>query len=806
MEEIFAKQVNLGFLEDCMKNKEPLLFTIVSTTGVSEIDMPIKVCAKQYIFDKEVQGYVEKSSFAEMVQCSEEALKHAIDCVGNYDVFYNGGINQEEYAKGTNVLSQSQFKEKFDSFLNSVEPNSQYVVNSSKFTLSMLDKIDCADCYKLAKEEYRYVDILEVGKEMLTRDNATEYMNVTKSGKVSLPSLPALYSYINGKPHNEEDVIIGGEKRISAMFETAVWDARKLNLIPSDREQHFATIHKEQYDDMVQRGKTAYQNASNSQKAEFWKKKGIITENIDRNTDCDLNKLLDFLSGEDKKKGIVTYQVATTGFNNGNKPIQIAMTSYVLDDNQNLKVRGVMATDIAISSKDFDKVINDKTFDAFAYTGIDVEKYKNGDNSFAPSVKNVASIDNAIDMIMKFHKLHNEEEWLYLSNGKVNNSDLTYSQSALVHLANMPINKIPTLDFSQIVKEYTSLCISENKENAIFKDTNPQNLSLSEIGTSLDIETTSTLDKVCAMMSAVDCIYAQFKAEKSLELAQNENTKENTNEKAVSNNDKLTTNSANSTINYDYIDVDYEDYIDDDYGISDIDNEVHEKATRSQFENGMSQEELDILSEIEGEPLTSTETVTKVTKTETVAYEKTGASQNREIYSNIKNDKVPIIKVDGEVTKVGETPIKHISEVAKEVSKSNTDTNKVVVAESNNADLSALIKAIAEQTVAFNSNTEALKEQNAILREQNAIMKEQNALYLNAFASIVKTIDNADREQPKTVLETLDNVADNIKTVMDKVSGNAKDELRKANECISKSQQIIDKDTDKTVRKQAIKG
>jgi len=678
-------------MENAINERNNFVFMVVSTTGIDnsacDAHSPTRVCVKEYEYDKEVGAYKQALVFDELVKCTDEGLQHAIANKDKYDVFQNGGIDATAYINGDNVLSVDEFKAKFTRFMEGFDKDTVYIANGTKFCISYMDKIGCADMLKALDEDERIIDQTTLTKEYFNK----------KGIESRTATLDVLNHYVNHKEIASAEKIMGTDKRTESMANFMIHYGRENKWLYNDTVVFYNENNKEQYESMVRKGKEKYLESDFEGKFTTLLSSNVISHDvIDRDYPCDLNELYDVLEGKSDKKGIIIMQSATTGFTANDYPIQLTATVYELGK-ESLEGVCVMSMDINADRNSINKAIQNKekgSFDAFTYTGINLDDYMKGISS---SEGGVLSPDEAVDMINRFFKQYSTDEYALISNGKARNSDLSFTQNSMSKIGNLGVCNAPYIDFAQVVKEYTYERMSNDLPNRVIDldsiDGSNFKFSLECIAENngLEVFNKHTIDKCFAMASIVDSIYQDARERiHGIEIsAQKDDEKEHSakslevspTQENVSLNDFVAGIVSGDVLNNaDVAPADVAPALDDDT--------YFEIPTQAE-----------LLADIEVQAIMNGSEYGTRSLNE----------RERELYSNKHNDTVPIVVTDGNVKQVGEAPIKHISEAVE------SKENKVA---DSNVDYSSSIAVLTKQTTALTENTNALREQNDLLKRQ----------------------------------------------------------------------------------------
>lgn len=638
MKSNFYAAPNLMMLEETLKKHEPYAVINVSTTGLdnSEFDKhsPTRVCVQEYVWDDKTKKYEEGLAFDKMVKCGDEALQKALE-PNAYDVFENGGIDREAYIKGENVLEQAEFAKAYSDFMESLKKETMLIANGASFAKHYLDKIECGDSLQDKIDNYKLLDQTHLTKEYFTKNNVS-------SAKTTLE---AMRDYLAGTQGNK---IIGGDSRIKVINSFVTRYGRDTGILEDERTSYFRTADAEQYQAFVDSGVKKYRNADFEGKLATLTAKGVINEEavMNRDGDCNLNRLFDVLEGKNGNKGFTVMQAATTGFHSGNAPIQITAAAYELKDGVPVATNRGIAFNIQADKRSLQQALQEaekaengdsKYFDAFKYTGINKDEYVIG--------KKVVPQEEALKRISDYFKAFTPNDYPIITNGTAN-SGVSFTQDCLKSLGNLPAFDAPHIDFTQAVKEYCYLAYNSAEY--------PKNVILDENKWE---EKTFGLDSIAKHneAGAIDntkrkCLYVGLLV-KNIAQQQNELFRE----------------------------INEEKFMEDDGGYSNI-MEANEKS-------------VDANSYVEDEVLADIIDGDYITK---------AANNHGNLYSDMKNDTVDVVKGE-KIQKIGEASIKHVSEAFTPTSQQGVDVNLLVqtIAEQNKMLMEQnkmLIKVLEEQS------------------------------------------------------------------------------------------------------------
>lgn len=648
MKSNFYAAPNLMMLEETLKDHEPYAVINVSTTGLdnSEFDKhsPTRVCVQEYVWNESSKRYDEGLSFDKTVKCNDEALQKALE-PNAYDVFENGGIDREAYIKGEGVLEQAEFAKAYSDFMESLKKETMLIANGASFAKHYLDKIGCGDSLQNKIDNYKLLDQTHLTREYFAKNNISSSKN----------TLEAMRDHLTGA---KGDKIIGGDSRIKVINDFVTRYGRDTGVLEDEMTSHFRMADAEQYQSFVDSGVEKYRNADFEGKLTTLTAKGVINAEavIDRESDCNINRLFDVLEGKNGNRGFTVMQVATTGFHAGNAPIQITAAAYELKDGVPVSTNKGIAFNIQADRRSLQQALQEADkgkFDAFKYTGINRDEYVSG--------KKVVPQEEALKRISNYFKAFTPSDFPIITNGTAN-SGVSFSQDCLKTLGNLPAFDAPHIDFTQAVKEYCYLAYNSDEypKNAILNENtwSEKTFGLEDIAKHNDAGAIDNTKRKCLFVG----LLVKNIAEQQNELFRN---------------------------------IDEEKFMEDDGGYSNI-MEAKEKAA-------------DEKEYIEDEVLANIVDGDYVTKP------LGEQGQHGNLYSDVRGDKIDVVQSDN-VQKIGEAPIKHISEA---------------------------FAATGQQTVDVNLLVQTIADQNKMLMEQNKMLMK----VLEEQSQMLKAALGLDRER-----------------------------------------------------------
>ena len=719
----FEVSVSLMQLKEILNEKQPYSMLVVSTTGLdSEAfngNMPTRVYLEQYSFDEELKQYKSEFVFDKLVECGKEALEYAINNKEKYDVFKHGDINEQDYINGKNVLTQGEFKKEFDRVMDAVkESNSTLILNGGmKHCHYFLEKINCGNALlelngsdkilnqtRITQEYFKQKGISEkVTLENLRNAIASspthsfisneELMNDFKS----LPKEDFLKNHTNisEKAYDVTKIdydrrnseIIGAKNRVEVINNFMTFYGREVKALENEYYAYQRESYSEQIADLSRKGKENYKSSNLEQKIDFFINKKIIDVDKINNGESEYHKLVESLN-DTTKKGIIILHTATTGMDSKAPipqrtgfPIQITM---MVVNKEWSKMGDTF--DIKVPNRELlkaEETAKKGGFDIFADAGIDIEKYKSGDK--------VVTVEKAIDRIENFFKKYPIEDYTLITLGGTNGTNKSFAQVSLENMGNLEICNAPSIDLTQAIKEYTYIQYNnpEYKENVLFDVDKIQKFGIKDIAEANGVEDLSGTKVKCCYV--IQCIIKEmseqynelFKEHQkdSLEVNTKEQTKDNfiKADNKVNNIEEKGINSTNNSNAYGLFEA---------FQVSD----GASLETTINIERTIKNSELDVEKSKEERFRARREELAR----------RSEAREQGRLYSDKINDKADVVV--GNVEKVGEVNIPHVSEAFKN--------------QTNNSVEDKLFETIKLLTETISEQKETIKEQNKIIQKQ----------------------------------------------------------------------------------------
>lgn len=469
-------------VQAALKTHVPYITMAVSSTGLNNSEFnghqPTRVCCQEYVFDDKNEEYIPGIHFDKLVKCSAQALNAALSNK-DYDVFAQGGIDRAAYMSGQGVLEIDDFRKGFSDFLKGTEPHTTFIANNARFCIEMLDTIGCADFIKEKKDAHEVLD-----QPALTRAFFKEHGLDAKAG-----ALESLRDYIDKKQDNGEK-IVGVDNRCKLMGKFVEYCGREKSILISQEEATFNRIANTYLEDASERGREKYRNSTVDDKLTTLIASNRLDERCkERDFDCDLNHFYNILDGKTKAKGIVIMHCATTDVNPPLVPIQFSASVYPIENGRMTAVPETkFSMDIEADARSVQKALarrDDvnprKKFDAFKFTGIDYEHaYSQGKMTTLDgqvSEKALFSEKKAAMGINSFFERYSPTEYPIITISKDKEGKRGFAQAAVAGLGNLPVVDAPSIDFSQLIKEYVYCAHNDSDydKNVLFDESKDLN-------------------------------------------------------------------------------------------------------------------------------------------------------------------------------------------------------------------------------------------------------------------------------------------------------------------------------------------
>lgn len=252
--------------------------------------------------------------------------------------------------------------------------------------------------------------------------------------------------------------------------------------------KHFDEEDKAKKQVWSEKGKKRYKEADIDDKIQILlNMKSVDMEKIlDPTSNCDLNKLRTIINGEAENKGFTILQAGTTGFGAGNQPTQISMRTYAINKDGTFKAIAGTSFMIQADKESLEKAVkiaDNGGFDVFAHGGINREEYlqlceagkSDKERNFYTSAIAAQKIEAYFSKGSETQKEnYPTDKYPIISAGSGSrNKEISFSQEALKKICNTLALSSPSVDFSQVIKEYTILVHSNpdyENQNVLFPD------------------------------------------------------------------------------------------------------------------------------------------------------------------------------------------------------------------------------------------------------------------------------------------------------------------------------------------------
>lgn len=522
----FPTTPNLKKLEETMKEHKPFAVMAMSTSGVDAEAEPIRAVVQEYVFNDELKTYEKGIGFDEMVKCSQEQLDKMLTDE-HYDYFGNAGIDKDAYIRGEGVLSKEDFSKSYTSFMKALEQDGKelLIINGgATFAEGQLAKVSpeaqqtikdkaldrtAISQTSLTSEYFRRHDI----HEKVTLENLRDAIMPSPSGSFKnmlMENSPRMDDFKSMSKEEfcktagvtsyqydatvrdfklHEDKIIGADARVELIAHFAEIDGREKGILESEYDSHWREADVKGREQRSEEGKVKYQNYDYEQKLNTLVSQGVVEPEVvlDRSSDCDLNKFLNVMEkkgidGESQNKGFVVIQAATTGFDKRGvgEPIQVSAIAFDLNEDGSIEpVGGISEYNIKASDRAVINAVNQAErgkFDAFKYADVDVDKYRSGEG--------VHSKEESLKELSDFFKSYPSSDYPIVSNGSGKNDPaLTFSQEALLSLGSVEaFGSHNSIDFTQVIKEYSYAAYHrDGAESVVAKEDEIKNFGLDAI-------------------------------------------------------------------------------------------------------------------------------------------------------------------------------------------------------------------------------------------------------------------------------------------------------------------------------------
>ncbi len=705
---------NLKMLEDTIRNHKDYCVFGIATTGIDDGETehyPTKIVLKKMKYDVTARLYAEDYSLNLTVKAPDTAVSAALENE-RYDALKEAGIDKDDYVKGINVKSIEEAQNEVKYFLSSLGDTVMIAQSNIDFSKKYLEKIGCENIIN----NRNVIDFTKLLKEYFEG----------KDDSLKRFSLDSVSKYIKAPSLTEPDLSV---KKVKLANDIITYIGKQEDIVSKMAEHIQAEDKKKQaeYDAFVEEGKAKYANSSYKDKFDMLVNRSNLQTDVKNQKD--LNTLQDTLKNN---KDYCVLQIATTGFKPSEADIIKLTCIYIKNIDGKYKPADKLEFNIAASPQNIIKAENNKSYDYFGEAGIDLLAYKNGD---------YISKEDAVNSLNQFLSKY--------SCTLVCGSGTDFTKRFLDTLGQI---KYPEcVDFNQALKEFEYNAIMEGLYEPIAL---PTNFSLKDVcearknAFGINYDLTGTFNKAKTVAVLVNEMDKSFEGRLKPVLVQDNivadsNIKTDTDENlimpdSVDTSDETDEISEEQENEYEADEVSEDEYIDygEDYGeYRHMYEDDYEETNGYTFtkdvadydiddlDNTERKESANALRELKEENISlNKESDTPVSK----MMENDNNDTVRQIYSNLKDDHVDI--VTGDVTKVGETAIPHVSEALKD---------EAPVPEIKQPDVIDLTPIVEE----LKAHNELLKVQNEQLILQNKQTKE----LLDGYKTEIKEL----REQQK---------------------------------------------------------
>lgn len=690
---------NLKMLEDTIRNHKDYCVFGIATTGIDDGETehyPTKIVLKKMKYDVTARLYAEDYSLNLTVKAPDTAVSAALENE-RYDALKEAGIDKDEYVKGINVKSIEETQNEIKYFLSSLGDTVMIAQSNIDFSKKYLEKIGCENIIN----NRNVIDFTKLLKEYFEG----------KDDSLKRFSLDSVSKYIKAPSLTEPDLSV---KKVNLANDIITYIGKQEDIVSKMAEHIQAEDKKKQaeYDAFVEEGKAKYANSSYKDKFDMLINRSNLQTDVKNQKD--LNTLQDTLKNN---KDYCVLQIATTGFKPSEADIIKLTCIYIKNIDGKYKPADKLEFNIAASPQNIIKAENNKSYDYFGEAGIDLLAYKNGDY-----ISKEAAVNSLNDFLSKYPCT------------LVCGSGTDFTKRFLDTLGQI---KYPEcVDFNQALKEFEYNAIMEGLYEPIAL---PTNFSLKDVcearknAFGINYDLTGTFNKAKTVAVLVNEMDKSFEGRLKPVLVQDKTEKTNTDENLImpdsvdisEETDEISEEQEDEYIDYgeDYgeyrhmYEDDYEEtngytFTKDvaDYDIDDLDNTERKESANALRE--LKEENISLNKE-------SDTTVSKM-------MENDNNDTVRQIYSNLKDDHVDI--VTGDVTKIGEASIPHVSKAKEDVPVKSENTPQTTI------DLSPIVEELK-------AHNELLKVQNEQLILQNKQTKE----LLDGYKTEIKEL----REQQK---------------------------------------------------------
>lgn len=706
---------NLKMLEDTIRNHKDYCVFGIATTGIDDGETehyPTKIVLKKMKYDVTARLYAEDYSLNLTVKAPDTAVSAALENE-RYDALKEAGIDKDEYVKGINVKSIEEAQNEVKYFLSSLGDTVMIAQSNIDFSKKYLEKIGCENIIN----NRNVIDFTKLLKEYFEG----------KDDSLKRFSLDSVSKYIKAPSLTEPDLSV---KKVKLANDIITYIGKQEDIVSKMAEHIQAEDKKKQaeYDAFVEEGKAKYANSSYKDKFDMLINRSNLQTDVKNQKD--LNTLQDTLKNN---KDYCVLQIATTGFKPSEADIIKLTCIYIKNIDGKYKPADKLEFNIAASPQNIIKAENNKSYDYFGEAGIDLLAYKNGDY-----ISKEAAVNSLNDFLSKY------------SCTLVCGSGTDFTKRFLDTLGQI---KYPEcVDFNQALKEFEYNAIMEGLYEPIAL---PTNFSLKDVcearknAFGINYDLTGTFNKAKTVAVLVNEINKSFEGRLKPVLVQDNivadsNIKTDIDENlimpdSVDTSDEADEISEEQENEYEADEVSEDEYIDygEDYGeYRHMYEDDYEETNGYTFTKDVADYDIDDLDNTERKESANAlrelkeENISLNKESDTTVSKMMENDNNdtvRQIYSNLKDDHVDI--VTGDVTKVGEASIPHVSEALKD-------------------DVSVKSENAPQTTIDLSPIVEELKAHNELLKVQNEqliLQNKQTKELLDGYKTEIKEL----REQQK---------------------------------------------------------
>ena len=705
---------NLKMLEDTIRNHKDYCVFGIATTGIDDGETehyPTKIVLKKMKYDVTARLYAEDYSLNLTVKAPDTAVSAALENE-RYDALKEAGIDKDDYVKGINVKSIEEAQNEVKYFLSSLGDTVMIAQSNIDFSKKYLEKIGCENIIN----NRNVIDFTKLLKEYFEG----------KDDSLKRFSLDSVSKYIKAPSLTEPDLSV---KKVKLANDIITYIGKQEDIVSKMAEHIQAEDKKKQaeYDAFVEEGKAKYANSSYKDKFDMLVNRSNLQTDVKNQKD--LNTLQDTLKNN---KDYCVLQIATTGFKPSEADIIKLTCIYIKNIDGKYKPADKLEFNIAASPQNIIKAENNKSYDYFGEAGIDLLAYKNGDY-----ISKEAAVNSLNEFLSKYPCT------------LVCGSGTDFTKRFLDTLGQI---KYPEcVDFNQALKEFEYNAIMEGLYEPIAL---PTNFSLKDVcearknAFGINYDLTGTFNKAKTVAVLVNEMDKSFEGRLKPVLVQDNivadsNIKTDIDENlimpdSVDTSDEADEISEEQENEYEADEVSEDEYIDygEDYGeYRHMYEDDYEETNGYTFTKDVADYDIDDLDNTERKESANAlrelkeENISLNKESDTTVSKMMENDNNdtvRQIYSNLKDDHVDI--VTGDVTKVGEASIPHVSEAKDDVPVKSENTPQTTI------DLSPIVEELK-------AHNELLKVQNEQLILQNKQTKE----LLDGYKTEIKEL----REQQK---------------------------------------------------------